>query len=96
MQSAVARAHTDHNPAGEVIDGALPAMPRVKAHLRALPYTDVPMAMAIIDESRASLAALLPALPVPHGGAITITNGRSPLRLDCEVGPGCGAVQIPF
>ena len=29
--------------------------------------------------------------------AITITtNGRSPLRLDCEVGTGCNAVQIPF
>ena len=30
-------------------------------------------------------------------GAITITtDGRSPLRLDCEVGTGCDAVEIPF
>ena len=30
-------------------------------------------------------------------GAITVTtNGRSPLRLDCERGPGCAAVKIPF
>ncbi len=57
MQWAVARGHIDHNPAGEFIDGALPAMPKVKAHLRALPYTDVPMAMTVIEGSRASLAA---------------------------------------
>ena len=30
-------------------------------------------------------------------GAITITtNGESPLRLDCERGPGCAAIEIPF
>ena len=30
-------------------------------------------------------------------GAITITtNGESPLRLDCESGPGCAAIEIPF
>ena len=30
-----------NNPAGEAIDGALPAMPKVRAHLRALPYQEV-------------------------------------------------------
>ncbi|MDE0029121.1 MAG: hypothetical protein OXU42_06965 [Deltaproteobacteria bacterium] len=30
-------------------------------------------------------------------GAITITtDGEAPLRLDCEVGPGCAAIEIPF
>ena len=28
----------DHNPAGEVIDGALPTMPHVREHFRSLPY----------------------------------------------------------
>ena len=32
------------NPAGEVIDGALPSMRKVKAHLRALPYQASPAA----------------------------------------------------
>lgn len=57
MQWALARGHAEQNPAGEVIDGALPTMPRVKEHLRALPYTDVPMALTVIAESSASLAA---------------------------------------
>ena len=57
MQWAVARGHIEHNPAGEVIDGALPAMPKVKAHLRALPYFEVPAALAVIDQSRSSLVA---------------------------------------
>ena len=57
MQWALAHGHAEHNPAGEVIDGALPAMPKVKAHLRALPYLDVPMALAVIDASRSSLVA---------------------------------------
>ena len=57
MQWAVARGHAENNPAGEVIDGALPSMPRVKQHLRALPYPDLPEALTAIAESRASLAA---------------------------------------
>ena len=47
------------NAAGEVLDGALPAMPRVKAHLRAMPYQDVAAALAVVDASRASMAAKL-------------------------------------
>ena len=42
MRWAMAHGHIDGNPAGEVIDGALPAMPKIKAHLRALPTTRWP------------------------------------------------------
>ena len=38
---AMANELIEANPAGEAIDGALPSMPKVKAHLRALPYQDV-------------------------------------------------------
>ena len=37
MQWAVAHGYAERNPAGELIDGALPAMPKVNEHLRALP-----------------------------------------------------------
>ncbi len=47
------------NAAGESIDGALPRMPTVKAHLRALPYQDVPAALSTIESSSASQAAKL-------------------------------------
>ena len=47
------------NAAGEALDGALPAMPRVKAHLRALPYQDVAAALAVVEASGASMAAKL-------------------------------------
>ena len=46
-----------HNPAGEAIDGALPAMPAVKAHFRALPSREVAAALATVEASRASLSA---------------------------------------
>ena len=45
------------NVAGEAIEGALPAMPAVKAHLRALPYQDVAAALETVEASRASLTA---------------------------------------
>ena len=44
------------NVAGESIDGALPVMPAVKSHLRALPYQEVPAALRTVETSRASLA----------------------------------------
>ena len=34
---ALAHGFVETNPAGEVIDGALPPMPKVNAHFRALP-----------------------------------------------------------
>lgn len=47
------------NAAGEGIDGALPRMPAVKAHFRALPYSEIPEALGIIEASRASPVAQL-------------------------------------
>ena len=47
------------NAAGEALDGALPVMPRVKAHLRALPYQDVAAALGVVEASGASIAAKL-------------------------------------
>ena len=44
---------------GGGIDGALPAMPAVRAHFRALPYREVASALATVEASRASLAAKL-------------------------------------
>ena len=52
---AQAHGHVDHNPAGEAIDGALPAMPAVKEHFRALDYRDVPAALERLDGATASL-----------------------------------------
>ena len=45
------------NVAGEGIDGALPLMPRVKQHFRALAWKEVPDALRIVEESGASLVA---------------------------------------
>ena len=47
------------NPAGEVINGALPSMPKVKEHFRAIPYREVRSALEAIESSHASLAARL-------------------------------------
>ena len=47
------------NPAGEGIDGALPAMPKQQAHYRALPYGEVTNTLAIVTSSRASMSAKL-------------------------------------
>ena len=47
------------NVAGEVLDGALPRMPRLKAHHRALPYREVTTALETVETSGASLAAKL-------------------------------------
>ena len=54
---AQAHGHVEHNVAGEAIDGALPAMPAVKAHFRALPYPEVTAALETLQTSRASLSA---------------------------------------
>lgn len=57
---AMAHGHLDHdNPAGEAIGEALPKMPAVRAHLRALPYSQVAGALAIVEESHASNAVKL-------------------------------------
>ena len=54
-----AHGHIEHNIAGEMINGALPVMPTVKANFRALPYHEVPAALQIVEESQSSLSAKL-------------------------------------
>ena len=54
-----AHGHVQFNAAGEAIDGALPKMPAVKSHFRALPYAEVPSALETVQASRASLTAKL-------------------------------------
>ena len=56
---AMAHGHIEINPAGEVIDAALPAMPAVKAHFRALPYQDAGEALRTVEASSSSLSARL-------------------------------------
>ena len=59
LRWAEAHGYIDRNPAGEAIDGALPAQPAIKDHLRALPYREVGEALATIEASGASIAAKL-------------------------------------
>ena len=47
------------NPAGEVINAALPPMPAVKQHFRALPYEEVGSALETVEASGASLPSRL-------------------------------------
>lgn len=54
-----AHGYVQFNMAGEVIDGALPPMPRVKSHFRSLPYTEVADALETVAESGASASAKL-------------------------------------
>ena len=56
---AMAHGFVESNPAGEAIDGALPPMPKVKAHFRALPYQDIGATLETVEASQASLAAKL-------------------------------------
>ena len=53
---AEANGFVDRNAAGEAISAALPSMPSVKTHHRALPYGEVPAALRTIEMSRASLS----------------------------------------
>ena len=52
---AQAHGYIEHNVAGEAIDAALPAMPAVTAHYRALPYAEVGKALESVEASTASL-----------------------------------------
>ena len=49
----------EYNVAGEAIDGALPTMPAVKEHFRALPYQEIASALETVEASGSSLAAKL-------------------------------------
>lgn len=59
MQYGMAHGWVETNPASEAIDGALPSMPKVKNHQRALPYSEVPAALDKIAQSQASEASRL-------------------------------------
>lgn len=59
LRWCLAHGYVERNVAGEAIDGALPAMPRVRSHFRALPYEQVPAALAAVEGSRACLSAKL-------------------------------------
>ncbi len=59
LRWAEAHGHVAYNVAGEGIDGALPAMPAVREHYRALPYREVAAALETAAASRSSLAAKL-------------------------------------
>lgn len=59
MQYGMAHGWVEINPAGEAIDGALPSMPKVQNHQRALPYSEVPAALDKIAQSQASEASKL-------------------------------------
>ena len=54
MDRAVALGYIDYNPAGDAINGALTKMPRVRAHHRALPYMELPLAIQAVRGSTAS------------------------------------------
>ena len=56
---AMAHGFIENNPAGEMIDGALAPMPKVKAHFRAMPYQEVRSALETVEASQASQAAKL-------------------------------------
>ena len=68
---AMAHGFMETNPAGEAIDGALPSMPKVKSHFRALPYQEVGSALETVEASQASTTRQV-VFPVPgsHGGAL--------------------------
>ena len=57
LKWAMAHKFVKHNVAGETIDGALPPMPKIKNHLRAMPYGEVHEVVEAVRISRASLAA---------------------------------------
>ena len=61
LQWCQAHGHVGANAAGEAIDGALPAMPAVKAHYRALPWAEVGAALdAVPNEFEADSDAATP------------------------------------
>lgn len=53
---ALSYGYVEHNVAGEVLDGALPPQPRIRAHFRSAPFVDVPDIFAAVERSEASQA----------------------------------------
>ena len=54
-----AHGFVESNPAGEAIHGALPAMPAVRQHFRALAHGEVAAALEAVDASRSAAASKL-------------------------------------
>ena len=54
-----AHGYVEQNAAGEAIDGALPPMPAVRTHHRALPYSEVRACLETVRASSASASARL-------------------------------------
>ena len=46
---AMAHGFLEYNPAGEAVDGALPPMPKVKNHMKALPYQQAADALRTVE-----------------------------------------------
>ena len=59
LQWCQAKGLIQSNVAGEAIDGALPRMPAVRRHFRALPYGELSAALDTIEASAASLVSKL-------------------------------------
>ena len=89
---AQAHGHVEHNPAGEAIDGALPAMPAVKEHFRALDYRDVPVAL----ERLAGAAASVPVRACLRFVALTaVRSGEARLATWNEIDLDAREWRIP-
>ena len=59
LRWAEAHGYVEFNVAGEGISGALPTVPAVREHFRALPYAAVASALETVEASGASMAAKL-------------------------------------
>ena len=82
LQWCVSHGHVEQNMAGEVLDGALPRQPSVKAHLRALPYVDVPEAINALDgDSMGALALRFTILTAARSGE---TRGATWSEIDLD------------
>ena len=73
---AMAKELMETNPAGEAIDGALPSMPKVKAHFRTLPHQEAGSALKTVDASQdVACREALSGVPGFHGGAVRRGEG---------------------
>ena len=82
LQWCVSHGYAEANMAGEVLDGALPKMPAVKSHLRALPYRELPAAMDTIrDAGTGSLALRFAILTAARSGEV---RGATWSEIDME------------
>ncbi len=59
MDWAVANGYRSNNPAGAALAKVMPKMPKTKAHLTALPYTEIPGALKQVEASGADLSTKL-------------------------------------